>query len=449
MWLEQFWQDVRYAARGLVQSPAFLTTTVLTLAIALGLSTVAFTVFNAYVLRPFAVREPSSLYQIGWRAHDDGGQSFTSRDYAELRERRDIFDAVIGDDTRFVSSNGQTLSVSFVSDNYFEALGPRVLLGRALGAIDARAPVVVLSQQLWARRFASDPAVLGREMDLDGRPFVIVGVLHQQFGGLDDAPRDLWAPMSTYTALIRPDLSGPNEPRHIEIIGRLRHDVSAGRAQSTLTPFMKRMVDPAREPRDGRADVRPQGTPNPLSFETLAVLSPVFAAFGLVLVTACANVSNVMLARAIARGREIAVRLSLGAGRGRLVRQLLTEGLLIALLAGLAGIALAAWTLRAGIVLLFRTLPPSFAALLRVAPLDLDHRVFLFALAVAALATVLFALLPALQASRVPLIDAMRGQRTGTRRGSKLRSALVIGQVTVSLVLVIVALTLARNGASV
>src|SRR4051795_11887928 len=145
MWLEQFWQDVRYAARVLVQSPAFLTTTVLTLAIALGLSTVAFTVFNAYVLRPFAFvsipfpspfftayvlrpfafREPSSLYQIGWRAHDDGGQSFTSRDYAELRERRDIFDAVIGDDTRFVSSNGQTLSVSFVSDNYFEALGPR------------------------------------------------------------------------------------------------------------------------------------------------------------------------------------------------------------------------------------------------------------------------------------------------------------------------------------
>src|SRR3954465_6718628 len=164
MWLQQFWPDGRYAGRGFVQSPAFLTTTVLTLAVALSLSTVAFTVFNAYVLRPFAVREPSNLYQIGWRTHDDGGQSFTSRDYADLRDRHDLFDAVLGDDTRFVSSNGQTLSVSFVSDNYFEALGPRVLLGRVFGAVDVRAPVVVLSEQLWARRFASDPTVLGREL---------------------------------------------------------------------------------------------------------------------------------------------------------------------------------------------------------------------------------------------------------------------------------------------
>src|SRR3954463_9173723 len=116
MWLQQFWEDGRYAGRGLVQSPPVFTTTGLTPAIALGLVTVAFTVFNAYVLRPFAVREPSSLYQIGWRAHDDGGQSFTSREYSDLRERRDVFDALVADDTRFISSNDRTLSVSFVSD---------------------------------------------------------------------------------------------------------------------------------------------------------------------------------------------------------------------------------------------------------------------------------------------------------------------------------------------
>jgi MacB-like periplasmic core domain len=324
MWLEQFQQDVRYALRVLVQSPAFLATTVLTLAVGLGLVTIAFTVFNAYVLRPFAVREPSSLYKIGWRAHEDGGQSFTSRDYADLRERRDLFDAVIADDTRFISSNDRTLSVSFVSDNYFEALGPRLLLGRLIDAADAGAPVAVLSQQLWARLFASDPAVLGRTVDLDGRPFVILGVVRQEFTGLDDSPRDLWAPMSSYAAHIRPDLSGPNEPRHLEITGRLRRDVTAAQAQAALTPFMTRMVDPTRESGEVRADVRPQGTPNPLSVELVEVLSPIFAAFALVLVTSCANVSNVMLARAIAREREIALRLSLGAARGRIVRQLLT-----------------------------------------------------------------------------------------------------------------------------
>jgi cell division protein FtsX len=199
---------------------------------------------------------------------------------------------------------------------------------------------------------------------------------------------------------------------------------------------------------DLRAEVRPHATPNPLSLELLAVLSPVFAAFGLVLVTACANVSNVMLSRAIARQREIAVRLSLGASRGRVVRQLLTEGLLIAVLAGAAGLALAAWTLRIGTVMLFKTLPPSMAALLRVAPLLFDYRVFAFALTVAAGATLLFALVPALRASRLTLTDALHGERTGSSRGSRLRSTLVVAQVAVSLVLVVVALTLARNGLS-
>ena len=173
-----------------------------------------------------------------------------------------------------------------------------------------------------------------------------------------------------------------------------------------------------------------------------------FAAFVLVLVTACFNVSNVMLSRAIARQREIAVRLSLGASRGRIVRQLVTEGLLVAVMAGFTGLALAAWTLRIGTVTLFRTLPPAFAALLRVAPLDFDYRVFVFALVVASAATLLFALVPALRASRLTLTDALHGERTGTARGSRLRSTLVVGQVAVSLVLVVVALTLARNGVS-
>ena len=448
MWLEQMGQDLRYGLRGLRKSPAFVATTVLTLAVALSLLTVVFTIFNAYVLRPFAVRDPAALHRIIWRAQDDGGSQFRWRDYDALRQRRDLFEAAIAEDTRLVASEGRTLSADFVSDNYFETLAPRLRLGRALGAADARAPVAVLSHQGWMRLFAGDPAVLGRDVDLDGRKFAVVGVLREEFSGLDDYPKDLWIPLSTYAELVRPDILGANQSRRIEVTVRLRPGVTAAQAEGGLTPMMSALVDAKPDRRELRAEVRPHATPNRLSLELLTVLTPVFAAFGLVLVTACANVSNVMLSRAIARRREIAVRLSLGASRGRVVRQLLNEGLLIAVLAGVTGLALAAWTLRIGTVLLFSTLPPAMAAILRVAPLLFDYRVFLFALIVAAGATLLFALVPALRASRLTLTDALHGDRAGSSSGSRLRSALVVAQVAVSLVLVVVALTLARNGAS-
>ena len=459
MWLAQVGQDLRYGLRGLRKSPAFVATTVLTLAVALSLLTVVFTIFNAYVLRPFAVRDPGALHRIVWRAQDDGGSQFRWRDYEALRERRDLFEAAIAEDTRLVASEGRTLSADFVSDNYFETLAPRLLFGRALGAVDARAPVAVLSHQAWTRLFAGDPAAVGRDLDLDGRTFTIIGVLRPEFTGLDDYPKDVWIPLLTYAELIRPDILGASQSRRIEVTVRLRPGVTAAQAEGGLTPMMAALVDRRAERRlgaeaqrakaaDVRAEVRPHSTPNVLSLELLAVLSPVFAAFVLVLVTACANVSNVMLSRAIARRREIAVRLSLGASRGRVVRQLLTEGLLVAALAGAAGLALASWTLRIGTVMLFKTLPPSMAALLRVAPLVFDYRVFAFALTVAAGATLLFALVPALRASRLTLTDALHGERTGSAGGSRLRGALVVAQVAVSLVLVVVALTLARNGAA-
>lgn len=193
----------------------------------------------------------------------------------------------------------------------------------------------------------------------------------------------------------------------------------------------------------------PHASPNPFSLDLVAAFSPIFAAFVLVLATACANVSNVMLARAIRRQREIAVRLSIGASRGRVVRQLLTEGLLLSVLAGLSGLALAAWALHETTAIFFSTLPAPAVPLMRFAPMTVDHRVFLFALGVAALATLMFALLPALQASRLSLTDALRGYGSSALRTSRLRSALLISQVAVSLVLVIVAITLARNGSAI
>ena len=447
-WLEQAWQDVRYASRTLRRSPAFLATAVLTLAVGIGLITVAFSILNAYVLRPYAVRDPHSLHKLTWMSQRAGGPLFRWRDYQAVRDRRDVFTELIAESTRFISSNGRPLAAALVSDNYFDVLAPAFELGRGLGPADAHgaAETIVLSHQAWGRLFHGDPGALGRTLDLNGRPFTIVGILKPGFGGIGDSPRDLWMPFTTFAALFSPSQLGPDQQPAVELFGRLRAGLGARQAGEALTPVVAAAV--GRDDRV-RAEVVPQPSPNPPSRQLVAVLAPIFAAFALVLMTACANVSNVMLARALARQREIGIRLSIGASRWRVVRQLLTEGLLIALAAGVAGLALAYWTLRAATALLFGTLPPTAAALVRLEPTPFDGRVFLFALAVVALATLLFALLPSLQASQLHLTRALRGEATDARRGSRLRGLLVGGQVAVSLVLVVVALTLERTASAI
>jgi predicted permease len=449
--LEHFARDLRYAWRGLWHSPAFAATTVLTLAVGMGLVTVVFAVFNAYVLRPFAVRDPYSLYAIGWRSQEAAGSTFRWNDYEELRARRDLFDGVVAEAARTVSSHGQQLSVGFVSGNYFDVLGARVSLGRALMADDTRnpggEPVAVLSHQTWRRLFDGDAAALGRHLEVNGRKVVIVGVMAAAFVGLDDVPRDVWIPITMHGPVVNEDLFSSSQSREIRVTARLRHDVTPQQAQASLvlSPFETRLagrIDAVR------AHLQLRATPTRMTLEAFAIVGPLLTAFALVLVTACANASNVMLARANARHREIGVRLSLGASRGRVVRQLTTEGLLIATLAGLAGLALAGVLLRVGMFLFVAMLPPTIAARVRFVPLDLDHRVFLFTFVVAGVATILFALLPALQATRLTLTDALRGQLTGAIRSRTLRRVVVTSQVAVSLLLLVVAATLMRNGAS-
>jgi predicted permease len=451
-WFEQFVRDLHYAWRGLWRSKAFVATTVLTLAVGLGLVTVVFTVFNAYVLRPFAVRDPNSLYELVWHSQEAGGRTFRWTDYQTLQTRSDLFDAVIATGERYAMSSGSTLAVGFVSGNYFDTLGARLSLGRGLAEYDAAAPgsapVAVLSDQLWTRRFDRNPGVLGQELELNGRKLTIVGISRPEFQGLEDAPQDLWVPLTMYPLLTGQDLFNAGGTRQVHVVARLKPGVTAAQAQSaiTLEPFASRIA--------GRldavqAELRSKATPVRLTWTLAAVLAPVFAAFGLVLVAACANASNVMLARANARHRELGIRLSLGASRGRVVRQLLTEGFLLAALAGGLGLAIGSVALRAVMPVFFDLLPAGVASLVRVVPLDFDRRVFLFALSAATAATVLFALLPALQATRLSLTDALRGQAGRGIRASALRNVLVAGQVAVSLMLLIVAATLVRNGVSV
>jgi predicted permease len=433
VWFEQFVQDLRYAWRTLRASPAFAVTAVATLAVGLSLITVAFTVFNAYVLRPFPVAGANRLYRIAWRAPQAAGHFMPWAKFDELRGRTDLFDAVVAQDMHFASSDGRTLVASYVSSDYFSALRPRMRLGRALAPADAGQPAAVLGEQAWSRLFDADPNVLDRVIDLDGRQITVVGVARGEFGGLDDFPRDIWL------------AAGPAEQRPIEVVARLRSGMTQAQAEAQLAAFAARLAPAAIAAREVRAVLVPNATANPLSVGLVAMLSPVFAAFTLVLLAACFNVSSVMLSRAIARHREIAVRLSIGASSARIVRQLLTEGLLIAALAGGTALTLAVWLVRGGTVLLFNTLPPLLASLLRVAPMPFDARVFAFAFAIAAAATLGFALLPALQASRQPLTDALRGARGGRAPASRLRHALVVAQVAVSIILITTALLLARN----
>ena len=340
MYIQHLSRDVRYAARGLWRDRSFTATTVATLTVAIALVAVVFTIFNAYVLRPYAVRDPYSLYEVRWKSRPVGsaptrwaqsGRTFRWSDYQELQRHRDVFDAVIAERNRSVMSDGTPLLAAFVSGNYFETLGGRVQLGRSLAGFDAQLPgagaVIVLSDQAWTRVFDRDPTVIGRAVRLNDQTLTVVGVMAEEFVGLNDTPPDLWVPVTMHGAVIKQDLFGATQPRELAVIARLRRDTTPEQAAAALAAVMPVLTD---RPAPVAAELLPQATPAPLTLELIGVLSPVFAAFAVVLLAACANVSNVMLARATARRTEIAMRLSLGASRGRVVRQLLTEGLLIA-----------------------------------------------------------------------------------------------------------------------
>ncbi|MGH9370689.1 MAG: ABC transporter permease, partial [Vicinamibacterales bacterium] len=285
MMIDHVGRDLRYGWRGLWRSRAFAATTVATLAVGLALVSVVFTIFNAYVLRPFAVRDPYSLHAVAWRSREAGGRTFRWNDYRALRERTDLFDGVVAERTRFVATEGGRTAVSFVSGDYFQVVGARVHLGRAVAEFDARvpggAPAAVLSEQGWTRLFDRDPAVLGRSLMLNGQPFVVVGVMGAEFAGLDDSPRDLWVPITMYPDVVKQDLFGPAQTRDVTITVRLRSGISADQVQAALAPFIARALERTDDP---RAEINPQATPAPFSLDLLALLSPVFAAFLLVLV---------------------------------------------------------------------------------------------------------------------------------------------------------------------
>lgn len=439
-------RDLRYALRTLRGAPAFAITVVLTLGIGLGLNTALFTLFNAYVLRPFAVKDPDSLYHFGWQTTRGGRAGLTWEQYQDLRAQMPVFRETVGFAPVLTRVDSRNVQGFAVTGNYFTMFHVGALHGRPILPEDASTPgsgaVVVLSYQFWMSAFAGDPSMVGRTIRIADRPFEVVGVGPADFIGLSELPIDFFIPITMQSAVVPgPDLFGPQKPRGVLVIGRLRPEVPLDQAKAALTVWIEHATEQSPEgERAIRATLDSAATPMSMNGEILKEVLPVFlpliVVFGLVLVICCANVSNMMLARALARQREIGVRLAMGAAPSRLIRQLLSENLLLSLLAGAVGFAVSNGAILASQRVLVATIPPALN-LLHVAPLKPDYRVFLFILMAAALSTILFGLAPALPATRTSLIEALRGEFGARISSSRLRSALIVSQISVCVILLV------------
>ena len=439
-WLERLGQDARYAWRSFRRAPAFSTTVVLTIALALGLNTTAFTIFDAYVLRPIAGICGTDLHIYDWDAWAR----------STIKNGLTIGHEFVGEVVATGSNVTDIPIGQLVSGNYFSMLGVGAALGRTLLAADdaapAGAPVVVLSHTAWQSHFGADSSIVGKTIRVRGHALQVVGVAAARFGGLGDVPLDFWAPLTMNDMLFDGDTLTSDRADVLSVVGRLRPNVATGQAEAWLTSWMRaRRLEARGRDVPAGAQVLSRATGIALSPEFALFFAPIAAAFMLVLLIACANVANMMLARGMARQRELGIRLSLGAARGRLVAQLLTESVLLALPASAIGFVISRLTIDGGVRLMFRTMSAEIVPYMRVVPLAPDGRVFLFMVVGALSAAVLFGLVPALQSTRPNVVQATRGDFDTAFRPSRLRNALVVGQVTVCVVLLICAGLLLRN----
>ena len=436
-------RDIQYAVRGFRRSPLFVLTVIGTIAIGLGLNTALFTIFNTYVLRPLSVRDPYSLYEFTWINRSGRGHSFSWHEFETFRKNNQPFSELAAVRFLFARTDGHPMMGELVTGNYFQMLGTRARLGRLLLPEDSSAPgreaVIVLSYTAWQNKFGGDPKIVGKMLLLHGYPLQVIGVAMRGFGGLRETQLDYWAPLTMAPQLVKgPDLFGPENPGVLGIVGRLKPGWSVSQTEAILTAWSRQASQdlPVAERAQGVL-LQSKATAIRLSTEVIVVFSPLIVAFGLVLLLACANVANMMLARAMARQREIGIRLSLGAGRRRLIRQLLTESVLLSIPAGFAGFLVSRATIDLGTRAMFATLPSDMAELIPAVSLPPDIRVFIFMLVAALLSAILFGLAPAIQSTRANVMLAARGEFTSDVRPMRLRNALVIVQITVCVLLLI------------
>ena len=447
--LEDSVRDIFFALRTFKRAPLVALTIVSTVALGLGLVAVAFTVLNALVFHVDAVPDVHEMFAVERPRADGERKHFTRAQFDALRRETSVFTDAYAEVSQVDGRvDGRMMWGTFVTGNFFRVLGVSAAMGRALTPGDdetlAGEPVMVLSHRGWDRLFARDPAVLGRRLVVNGFTFEIVGVMPEGFRGLTITPDDYWAPL-TMLGHIRPMSAGREAAAGLDIIGRLRPSMSRqaavaqlavwDAAQSTGGPLERRASDITLVPRRGTVQ-------QPL--EAVPVTAPLFFAFGLILLIGCANVANLLLARAVARQREIGIQLSLGATRGRIVRQLLTESLLLALVAAAAGFAISRAVLEAIVNAMMTSMPPDIGDVRLLVP-GADWRVLLFLIAGAGVSTVAFALSPALQATRIEPVRTIRGEVVRDARPRRARNVLIGLQVSASALLLICAAVFLRS----
>ncbi len=458
--MENLLKDVRYTLRLLWKSPVFTLAAVVSLALGIGVNTTIFSLVNAVLLRPLPVTRPGELVEVYTSSEDQDVLYATSSypDYLDLARQNAVLTGLAGHSLMFapVTRDGRSeiLMGEIVTANYFDLLGVGAVAGRTFapdeGGPGAK-PAAVIGYGLWQREYGGDPSAVGRSIRLRGTDYTIVGVAPKAFEGMTPgfsplvwvtaAMMDEVSPVGMIDAVPSPGRTKLEQRgwRWMFLTGRLKPGVSASEAQADLNVIAARL---AREypgsNRDRKMTVVARGDVrvNPLVDGSLSAgATLLMGVVALVLLIACANVANLLLARATARRREIAVRLAVGAGRGRLVRQLLTESLVLSALGGLGGLLLASISTD----LLLALQPPLPFTL--TLDLGLDQRVFLFALLAAAVSGVAFGLAPALRASSANLVTNLKDDGAVVERTGRfpLRQALVVGQVTVSMVLLVAA----------
>ncbi len=434
--LDAFLQDARYGARVLRSNPIFTLTAALSLAIGIGATTTIFTIANGLLLRAApGAADPDSLVDIVRAEKGRFGLSLSPyADYLEMRQRVSTLDSVYAYQLDLESlslrqgGGAERVFAGIVTPNYFTALGVSAAAGRVFGEGDATEALVVLSHGFWTRRFNADPAIVGRAVHLKGRPYVVAGVAPEQFRGMTVIAPDLWLPISANL-----------DSAKLIIGGRLKPGVTRAQAAAEVSAVGRTLGRDRRFPRDDEWTVTfSSPIPAILRGVAAAFLSLLMILVSLVLLIACANVAGILLARATARRREIAVRVAIGAGRARLVRQLLTESTMLFGLGGVVGVGLARV-----MTSLLLTLLPAFPVPISVA-VSLDWRVLAFAAVLSFIAALLSGLAPALHASRADVVTALKDESQGASDRLRLRHAFVIAQVAFSVVLVIAAGLLGR-----
>ncbi len=439
-------QDVKYAVRALLRRPGFSAVIVLTLALGIGANSTIFSWIDALVFNPLpGVRDVSSLVVLRGTTATRDDLSFSYPNYRDLRDATpDGLDGLLAFRTvalgiRVGGGEPERTWAELVSGNYFDLLGVRPERGRLVAPADDGAEgagaVIVLSDQLWRRRFGASPGVIGSAVGINGHPFTVVGIAAPPFkGATNGLAVEAWVPLSMQAALRTGSRLDDRGSGWLEAIGRVAPGASRARAAAGLAVVARRLAEqyPVNKGRGVRlGELRNDGAGEVL----VPVMTIVMAVVAIVLVIACANIAGLMIARGVARRREVAVRLAVGASRWQLVRQLLVESLILALAGGLVGLGAAA-SATGLLAALLPTLPYPVAI-----PSGISGRVLLVTATAVGLATVLFGLVPALQASRPRLVPALRddgGGAVGSDRG-RLRKLLVIGQVALALVLLVCA----------